>query len=461
MPGERIRGSFRDPDGSMFTREGVLYRQINRCFQGPFDALVTSGLFERLWSKNLLIRHEAVDIERAADRESAVHVIRPERIPFISYPYEWSFSMYRDAALATLDIQREALALGYTLKDASAYNIQFVDGRPVFIDTLSFEPYAPGRPWVAYRQFCQHFLAPLALMARVDIRLGTLMRDCIDGIPLDLASRLLGARARFNPGLFMHVHLHGRSQIRHADASAERKAAASRVSPLQLQAILDSLRNTIGKLRWKPTGTEWGDYYTFTNYSDAAFAAKRSVVEAMIRTVAPASAWDLGANNGAFTRLAARQGIPSVAFDIDPAAVEKNYLMIRNDREQHLLPLIMDLTNPSPALGWANAERDSLVQRGPVDLVLALALIHHLAISNNVPLGHIAEFLAALGRHLVIEFVPKEDSQVQKLLATRADVFPAYNEQGFEAAFSRRFEIVEKQTVDGTCRTLYRMRRRG
>jgi hypothetical protein len=462
MPVERVSGSFRDPDGFVFTREGILYRQINRCFQAPFEALAASGLFERLWSLNLLVRHETADIALAADRENAACVIRPERVPFISYPYEWSFSMYRDAALATLEIQREALEHGYSLKDASAYNIQFVDGRPVFIDTLSFEPYEPGRPWVAYRQFCQHFLAPLAIMARVDIRLGTLlMRGRIDGIPLDLAGRLLGRHARFNMGLLMHVYLHGRSQLRHAGAAAEGRAAASRVSLLQLQAILESLRNTIIKLRWKPAGTEWGDYYTFTNYSDAAFAAKHVAVEAMIRAVAPAGVWDLGANNGEFTRLAARQGIPSVAFDIDPAAVEKNYLMLRNDQERHLLPLVMDLTNPSPSLGWANAERESLVQRGPADLVLALALIHHLAISNNVPLDHIADFMAAVGRNLVIEFVPKQDSQVQKLLATRADVFPSYHEAGFEAAFGRCFEIVEKHPVEGTCRTLYRMRRRG
>ena len=460
MPGERFSGSFRDPAGFMFTRNETLYRQVNRCFQAEFEDLTASGLFEQLWAQGLLIRHEAADIKWAADPACAAHVIRPERVPFISYPYEWSFSMYRDAALATLDIQREALALGYTLKDASAYNIQFVDGRPVFIDTLSFEKYTPGQPWVAYRQFCQHFLAPLALMARVDIRLSALMRDFIDGIPLDLAARLLGADARFNMGLYMHVRLHGRSQIRHAGGAAEGKAAASRVSPFQLQAILDSLRNTIQKLRWKPAGTEWGDYYTFTNYSDTAFAAKRAVVESMIRSIAPASVWDLGANTGAFTRLASRQGIYSVAFDIDPAAVEKNYAMIRNDQEKQLLPLIMDLTNPSPALGWANAERDSLSRRGPVDLVLALALIHHLAISNNVPLANIAGFLATLCRHLVIEFVPKEDSQVQRLLATRIDVFPAYHVAGFEAAFERLFEIIEKHPVDASCRTLYLMRRR-
>jgi hypothetical protein len=194
MASERVNGSFRDPSGFVFTREGTLYRQVNQSYRAEFDAVETAGLFDRLWEKGLLVRHQAADLALAADPQGAYRVIQPDRVPFISYPYEWSFSMYQAAALATLDIQAEALAMGFSLKDASAYNIQFVDGRPVFIDTLSFERHEDGRPWVAYRQFCQHFLAPLALMAGVDIRMSALMKQFIDGIPLDLASRLLPMR---------------------------------------------------------------------------------------------------------------------------------------------------------------------------------------------------------------------------------------------------------------------------
>ena len=394
----------------------------------------------------------------AADPSYAYKVLKPVCVPFISYPYEWSFGMYQAAALATLDIQTEALTCGFCLKDATAYNIQFVDGRPVFIDTLSFERYEEGAPWVAYKQFCQHFLAPLALMARVDVRLGALMRDFMDGVPLDFASRLLGVRARWNPGLLMHVHLHGKSQIKHAgDASKHVAPRQAKLSKMQLRGILESLRGTVKKLRWTPAGTEWADYYTFTNYSDSAFEAKRATVDRFIELAAPRSVWDLGANNGEFTRLAARRGIPSVAFDIDPAAVEKNYRMILHDKEQNLLPLVLDLTNPSPALGWAGEERDSFATRGPADLVLALAVIHHIAISNNVPLPRVAAFLARICRHLVIEFVPKEDSQVQILLASRKDVFPDYTQIGFEQAFGGWFDIVESSQVAGSQRTLYLM----
>jgi hypothetical protein len=409
-----------------------------------------------LWKKGLLVRHEEVETSLAAV-PGAHRVLRPERVPFISYPYEWCFSAYRDAALATLEIQAEALKHGMALKDASAYNIQFVDGRPVFIDTLSFEPYVPGSPWVAYRQFCQHFLAPLALMARKDVRMNTLMKGFIDGVPLDMASSLLGGASKWSPRLLMHIHAHARSQARHAEDGGSGAVRKAHVSKLALQGILDSLRGTIESLKWTPVGTEWTDYYTFTNYTDEAFEAKRGIVEKFLTDAAPRSVWDLGANNGEFSRVASRRGIPTVAFDIDPGAVEKNYRQIRNDREANLLPLVQDLTNPSPAIGWANAERDAFAARGPVDMVLALALIHHLAISNNVPLGQVAAFLASVCRNVVIEFVPKEDSQVRKLLASREDVFPDYTQSGFEAAFKERFDIRESVLIPGSCRTLHWM----
>ena len=211
-------------------------------------------------------------------------------------------------------------------------------------------------------------------------------------------------------------------------------------------------------MTWKPVGTEWADYYDFTNYSADAFQAKRAIVERFLDAAAPRQVWDLGANNGAFSRLASRRGIPTVAFDIDPAAVEKNYRQIRHDNETGLLPLVQDLTNPSPAIGWANAERQAFAARGPVDMAFALAIIHHLAISNNVPLGDIASFFASICRNLVIEFVPKEDSQVRKLLASRKDIFPDYTQAGFEQAFARWFDIVEASPVAGSRRTLYLMR---
>lgn len=454
-----LGASFRDPGGFVFEAGGRIYRQVNRVFAGQFDGFIASGLHERLVRDGLIIAHRDCPPGSVISPapELAHRIIEPERVPFISYPYEWSFSQLKDAALATLTIQSIALEHGYSLRDASAYNIQFHRGRPVLIDTLSFEPYREGEPWVAYRQFCQHFLGPLALVAHTDVRLATLGRNYIDGTPLDLCSRLLPGRTRLSPGLLMHVHLHARAQRKYA---GETKVRARTVSRMAIKGLVDNLGSTVRGLSWKPAGTEWGDYYEATNYTDAAMREKAAIVGGFIEKASPASVWDLGGNTGVFSRLASSRGIQTMCFDIDPAAVEKNYIEMKRRSETHILPLVMDLTNPSPALGWDHDERSSLADRGPVDLVLALALIHHLAISNNVPLARIAKFFARLGRALVIEFVPKGDSQVNRLLATREDVFPDYEPASFERAFSQYFEIVESRGVQDSQRTVYLMRRR-
>ena len=454
---ERSRASFRDPSGFLFSRGGILYRQVNQKYSADYALLMGSGLYENLAKAGLLVRHEEID-ERPEDPTFAFKVIRPQKVNFISYPYEWSFSQLKDAALATLSIQRRAMKHGMSLKDASAYNIQFHEGKACLIDTLSFEAYKEGAPWVAYRQFCQHFLAPLALMAKVDIRLSQLLRIHIDGVPLDIASRLLPFSTRFNFGLATHIHWHAKAQARYAGEKIS--TSTRRMGREALIGLLDNLKNTVQALDWKPVGTDWGDYYTFTNYTDSAFEEKKRILGEWVEKINPSSVWDMGANTGVFTRIASNKGISSISFDIDPAAVEKNYRQTKTAKEKNILPLVMDLTNPSPSLGWNNHERDSLTSRAPADMVFALALIHHLAISNNVPLSQIAEFFHGLGKWLVIEFVPKSDSQTQKLLAAREDIFDEYTVEGFERCFGEYFDIREKTTVAGLERVLYLMKGR-
>ncbi len=222
--------------------------------------------------------------------------------------------------------------------------------------------------------------------------------------------------------------------------------------------LLDSLTGAVRKLKWRAVGTEWAEYYTFTNYTDETFERKKTIVAEMLEIANPKEVWDLGANTGVFSRLASDRGIPTISFDVDPAAVEKNYLKIASGSDSCLLPLVIDLTNPSGDLGWANEERMSLVRRGPTDTVMALALLHHLGISNNVPLPRIARFFQNICKSLIIEFVPKEDSQVQKLLSSREDIFPDYNQIAFEQTFSRFFSIQIRRDIEGTKRTLYLMR---
>jgi len=450
----RIESSFRDPSGFLFKHKGILYRQVNKAYQENYDLLISSGLYEILTKKKLLVPHQEIDAS-FAQTDQAYKIIQPEPVAFISYPYEWCFSQLKDAALATLRIQEIALSKGMALKDASAYNIQFHRGKPVFIDTLSFEKSDMERPWIAYRQFCQHFLAPLVLMSRTDTRLNQLLRVYIDGIPLDLASTLLPAKSKFNFSLLSHIHLHSRSQKSYADKAVRKKD--QKISRLGYLGLMNSLKKTIARQKYPVPDSEWADYYDDTNYDDEAFSSKHQIISAYLEKINPQCVWDLGANTGVFSRIASQKGIETLSFDIDPAAVEKNYLQTREKKESQIIPLLMDLTNPSSPLGWNNRERMGFSQRGPVDMGMALALIHHLAIGNNVPLSQIASFFASICHPLIIEFVPKNDSQVQRLLASREDIFPEYHQQGFEEAFSAYFNLTEKQAVENSSRTLYLM----
>ena len=447
MSKEKIKSSFRDPSGYVYIENDEIYRKINESYFENYDLLMKSGLYDELIKEQLIIPHV----------ELSNYTIKPE-MTFISYPYEWSFSQYKDAALATLKIEELALKYGMTIKDASAYNIQFYNGKPVLIDTLSFEKYQEGSKWVAYKQFCQHFLAPLSLMAYTDIRLSCLMKNYIDGIPLDLTSRLLPYKSKFNFGIFTNIHMHSKFQEQH---QSDAKVVKSSISKFQREALVDSLMSVIKKLKPFTQQTEWENYYTFTNYDDKAFQDKKNFVSDFIERVSPKFVWDLGGNIGLFSRIASDKGIKTVSFDIDSLAIEKSYLTVKEKKELNILPLILDLTNPTAAIGFANEERENIEQRAKnVDLVMALAIIHHLAISNNLPLEKIAEYFSRLGKNLIIEFVGKEDSQVKILLATREDIFPNYNVEGFESAFINYFDIVEKRSIENTERILYLLQKK-
>ncbi len=450
----RVEASFRDPSGFLFWKDSNLYRQINEIYRSDYDLLMSSGLYNELTKEFLLISHEEID--SFVKNTGCYKIIKPDFIPLISYPYEWSFSQLKDAALLTLKIQQIALKYGMTLKDCSAYNVQFKNGKPIFIDTLSFERYE-GQPWVAYKQFCQHFFAPLALLCKKDYRLGQLLRVYIDGIPLDLASSLLSFKTYFNISILLHIHLHGKSQKHYGNVGATKKTIMSLNS---LLGIIDSLESGIKKFTWRANGTEWVDYYEGDSYTTDGFLEKKQIVSSYLDIVAPQTLWDLGANDGAFSRLASSKGIETISFDIDAACVDNNYNNIKVTKEMLVLPLILDLVNPSPGIGWDNIERFSIKQRGPVDLVMALALIHHLAISNNIPLLHIARYFRDLGEWLIIEFVPKDDKKVQKLLSSRKDVFYNYTTEYFEEIFKQYFDIKINSNIKDSLRVLYLMRRK-
>lgn len=452
----RVAGSFRDPSGYVYESEQGIRRAVAASYAPEYEALQATGLAAQLVERGLLLPFE--ELADAAD--GAWRTLQPERLPFVSHPYEWSFGQLQDAALATLDIQLAALAKGLWLKDASAYNIQFRRGKPVLIDHLSFERVRPGGAWPAYRQFVRHFLAPLALMARRDLRHGLELKNHLDGLPLDYASRGLPWTTWLSPRLFAHVHLHARLEGRYADTrsaglqrSREDIRSAS-VSPQTLENLAHSLRAATASLRPPAARTEWGDYYQDTNYSQEAFAHKLEAVGRLAARFRPNRALDLGANSGVFSRALAPHAGLVLSSDVDPVAVQRNYEQARAAGEANLLPLLQDICNPSPPLGWGGEERQGFLERARGDLVMGLALVHHLCIGNNVPLGHVARLFRQLAPVAVLEFVPKEDSQVRRLLSAREDIFPDYTLEGCIQAFRSEYLAVEATPIPGTTRTL-------
>ena len=442
--------SFRDPSGYVFSKNDKVYRWISPSYVPIYYKLMGSGLYDELVARRLLIPHREVILNDVPLNDGLI--IQPKRVPFISYPYEWCFEQYKDAALTTLDIHLTALRHGMILKDASAYNIQFIDGYAVLMDTLSFEIYDEGTPWIAYGQFCRHFLAPLLLMCKVDVRISKIMQSYIDGIPLDMASNLLKGRGG---GLFalMHIHFHARAISKYNNKGSEIKYR--QMSRNSMIAFSESLRSNISRMKAGKIITEWEDYYLHTNYDDASADSKEKILREMIQGITPIkTAWDLGANNGRYSRVINEMGPYVVAFDVDENAVSYNWDRVKEKHEK-MLPLILDLCAPSPAIGFGNQERKTIGERQKADLVTMLALIHHLAISDNLPFHKIAEWLSGLCKYLVIEFVPKEDSQVQKLLSTRKDVFPDYDENHFEKVFEGYFKLEKKKKIKNSIRILY------
>ncbi len=456
MTPEIENSSFRDPSGFVYYREGVCYRQINPVYKECYDYFLESGLYQKLVNEKLLIPHKTVSSSHLPFSGGYL-TIRPEPIPFISYPYEWCFTQFKKAALATLDILKHALDHNMILKDANAYNIQFNNGQPLLIDTLSFEKYKEGETWAGYKQFCENFLGPLALMSYKDIRLGRMLREYIEGIPLDLISTLLPKKTYLNFHLIIHIHLHAKYQ---KDYSRKQSSAvkSKAVSKKSLLGLINSLESSIKKMYWNPSKSEWGDYYSDCPHVPKFLGEKINLVAGYLDFLKPKAIWDLGANTGVFSRISSSRGISTISMDIDPGCIETSYLQVLKKGEKNLLPIWVDLNNPSPGIGWDNKERMSLQERGPVDTILVLALIHHLAISNNVPLTRIAHFFSNICQSLIIEFIPKSDVMVQKLLTSREDIFPDYTQILFEKGFQKFFNIIKTEKISNSGRILYLMK---
>ncbi len=456
-------GSFRDRDSRVVISDESVLRALSPEGADDWRRLAASPLLDLLIDQKKLVDTEEVDAGRIGDPDLLPNgvetALEHERIPFVSYPYEWTFSMLRDAALLQLDIGIAAIDEGLSLKDATPYNVQFRGAAPIFIDIGSFEKLPQGEPWVGYRQFCMLYLYPLMFQAHKDLPFQPWMRGSIDGIqPID-AIKVFSMRDRLRRGVFVHASLHARldrranrSGPRDADAPARKRT----VKPEAVQAHMESMKRLVEKLRWKAGESAWSGYRQDNTYSDEDDRRKQDFVDEVVASERPALTWDMGCNDGAYSRIADRNSGRVVAFDFDHATVESFYRSLREEGNTTILPLVADLADPSPALGWRGLERKTLADRGAPDLTLALALIHHVSISANIPVADFLSWAAELGSALVIEFPKRDDPMVRALLANKHDgANPDYELAVFEFVLERRFTVERREELPSGDRVLF------
>jgi len=454
-------GSFRDPGGFIFTRSGRVFRAITRHSLEDWQAFSASPLFAELQRQRLLIPTQPAPAEPGLFPEGLAAdaaVVEHERIPFVSYPYEWSVEMLKDAARLHLDLLERCLPHGFILKDATPFNVQFIGCDPIFIDVLSFTRFRPGEPWAGYNQFCRLFLYPLMLYAYKQVPFQSWLRSELEGLDPVTFSRLLSVRDLFRPGVFTHVALHAWLQKRMAPArtSVRRKIRTAGFSKDAITANVRGLRRLLRHLRLRDDKSVWADYARICSYSDAATTEKEEFVRRAAAAERCRLVWDLGSNVGRFSRRAAEHADTVVAMDADPVSVDLLYRSLKKEGEpRNILPLVMNLANLSPDQGWRGLERRSLLARGQPDLVMCLALVHHMAISANIPVESFLAWLSGLETSLVIEFVGKEDPMVQRLLLNKDDTYDDYNRAFFESCLKKFFQVQSSLELPGGTRILY------
>jgi ribosomal protein L11 methylase PrmA len=456
----RSHASFRDPSGHVYVSGGRVLRTVSRSAAPAYEFVRDRGLLRRWIERGWVVdtREAPLSALGALAADAPAYVLEHARVPFVSYPYEWSFAALKCAALLHLDLQRDALDRGVELSDASAYNVQFTGTHPVFIDVLSFRPYAPGRYWTAHRQFCHQFLNPLLLRAFAGVPHNAWFRGGLEGIPTTELNQLLPTLRKLSWNVFSHVTLPARIEAKLARQALSGGTGAPR-RPLPEAAylgLLEQLRRWIAKL--EPRGqaqTTWSEYETGHTYLPDEHGRKRAFVEAFARDKRPAVLWDFGCNTGEYSELALREGAGvAIGFEADHGALERAFHRGAT-KKLAFVPLYLDAANPSPDQGWNQQERAGLAARGPADAVLALAFTHHLAIGRNIPLDMLLDWLTACAPAGVIEFVPKTDPTVQRMLENREDIFREYTEEAFTNLLSARARIVRSEVTAATGRRLF------
>jgi hypothetical protein len=451
---QALPSSYKDPSGFVFIYKNEVHRTIHFCYKNQFEKLLESGLYEHLVRKQLLIPHEEVD--SIPLQSNTFKIIKPQQISLVNYAYEWSFEMLKDAALCTLDTALEAISYGMILKDANTFNIQFDQGKPILIDTLSFEIYNEAESWIAYRQFCECFLAPLLLMKYCNRSLNKLLIAYPNGIPIAVCKSMLPFSARFNLHVNLHIFLQNKVSNQKPNPTTTRPA----FSKPKMLTLLNGLKSFVRSFDAANDKTTWDNYYDETILSTQYLEEKKDLVVHFLKQIEFHTLLDLGANDGVFSMLYKNAKKQIIAVDEDRNCIEKLYRTCKAEGIRNILPLIIDLTAPSPAIGWHNSERDSFFQRTKPDVTLALALIHHLAIGHNISLQQIANFLFSFSKYVIIEFVDKTDPKVIQLLQNRKDIFTEYQIADFKKWMRSKFDILEEKQLTQKSRTLFLFKRK-
>jgi len=454
-------GSFRDRDGRVYSFAGRIIRGVSERALIEFKKLESTVFYKNALQKGLLVSSDLLnpeDVPLPSElKQQWAGFIEHRRIPVISYPYEWTFGMLRDAALLQLDLLEAAIGEGMTLKDATPYNIQFDCGKPVFIDITSFETLPAGAPWAGYRQFCEMFLFPLLLQAYKGINFQALMRSGIDGIGVQTATRLFGFRDRFRAGVFSHVWLQAKLDKRYSSTQQNVRSdlKAAGFNEAMILANIRKLGKLVKQLKWRGEGSEWGGYAEFHNYSKSDHQLKEAFISDCVAGSQAQVVWDIGCNTGQFSKIAAQHASCVLAMDMDHFAVERLYRECRETGLTKILPLVQNIADPSPNWGWRNHERRDLQTRVRPDLVLCLALIHHVVISANIPMAEFVAWLADLSEQLVIEFVSRSDDKVKALLLNKEDKYSDYSRAELERNLGKYFTVVRQQALESGNRHLY------
>lgn len=453
------KGSYRDPAGQVFYHKDKVFRGLTLSGERRYNFIKNEGILDESIKRKFLIKTEEVsDIENFKDKNQFKKILQHEKINFITYPYEWCFDQLKDAALHHLDFQIFLLNRNCILVDASAYNIQFINSKPIFIDILSLSNYEEGSYWLAHKQFCENFLNPLILSSKKNISFNNWFRGNLEGITTSDLNNVLSFKDKLNPTIFIHVSLMDKLQkktIKNPNQVYQKINKKKKMSKTSYMGILKQLRNTIAKLKKKDSVTQWKNYSLNNTYNSEEEKNKIKIVEAFARKYNFDFMADLGCNDGLYSFSSLKGGVKNViGFDFDLNALNKAYLIAKKEK-LNFQTVYMDASNPSPNQGWNENERKSMSKRFRFDGMIALAFNHHLAIAKNIPLQHSLKWLMSFAPRGIVEFVPKHDETVRKMLQLREDIFPNYDEENFKNIIETESKIVSKNVVSSSGRTLY------